>query len=94
MMAAGLIEEVRRVMDRFGPDIRPLGALGYRHVREYLFGRSSLEDAITTAQRDTRHFARRQLTWFRGEPQVCWHADAGEVDVAAVRHFLCERGCT
>ncbi|HEY3359605.1 MAG TPA: tRNA (adenosine(37)-N6)-dimethylallyltransferase MiaA [Polyangia bacterium] len=92
MMAAGLVDEVRRVIDRYGPQVRPLGALGYRQIRAHLLGELESAEAVRLAQRDTRHFARRQLTWFRAEPGVAWHPDAAAVDVAALARFLANEG--
>jgi len=91
MMAAGLLDEVRRTVARYGPDIRPLGALGYAQLRDHLQGRLSLEEAVRQAKRDTRRYARRQLTWFRAEPDVTWHERADALDLLALRRF-CESG--
>ena len=46
--------------------------LGYKEILDYLEGRCTLDDAIYILKRDTRHFAKRQLTWFRREPDVIW----------------------
>ena len=46
--------------------------LGYKEILEYLDGECSLEEAVYTLKRDTRHFAKRQLTWFRRENEVTW----------------------
>jgi len=46
--------------------------LGYKEILDYLDGACTLEDAIYKIKRDTRHFAKRQLTWFRREPSVTW----------------------
>jgi tRNA dimethylallyltransferase len=88
MIQAGLVDEVRRTVARYGAGARPLGALGYRQIRDHLAGALCLDEAIRQAQRDTRHFARRQLTWFRAEPGVAWHADAAAVEIAALARFL------
>ena len=53
--------------------------LGYKEILEYLDGECSLEDAVYTLKRDTRHFAKRQLTWFRRESEVTW-IDKGRFD--------------
>jgi tRNA dimethylallyltransferase len=91
MMAAGLLDEVRRTIDCYGPDVRPLGALGYAQLRDHLAGRMPLEEAVRQAKRDTRRYARRQLTWFRAEPDVTWHERADALDLGALRRF-CETG--
>jgi tRNA dimethylallyltransferase len=89
MMAAGFLDEVRRLLDRYGPAARPLGALGYAQLRDHLLGRVSLEEAVRLGKRDTRRYARRQLTWFRSEPGITWHASPDALDIASLRGF-CE----
>ena len=54
------------------PDMISMQGLGYKEIIPYLKGECSLEDAIYILKRDTRHFAKRQLTWFRREKEVTW----------------------
>jgi tRNA dimethylallyltransferase len=76
---AGLVEEVRGLLARgVPPDTSALGAHGYRRVVEYLRGERTLESAIAQTQLDVRHYAKRQLTWFRREPGVEWVEGFGE----------------
>jgi len=76
---AGLVDEVRQLLDRgFSPDSTALGAHGYRRVVEYLKGLRDLESAIEQTQLDVRHYAKRQLTWFRHEADVEWFDGFGE----------------
>ena len=76
---AGLVEEVRQLLDRgLSPDSNALGAHGYRRVVEYLKGLRSLESAIEQTKLDVRHYAKRQLTWFRHEADVEWFDGFGE----------------
>jgi tRNA dimethylallyltransferase len=76
---AGLVEEVRDLLDRgFSPASNALGAHGYRRVVEYLQGRRDLESAIEQTKLDVRHYAKRQLTWFRHEADVEWFHGFGE----------------
>jgi tRNA dimethylallyltransferase len=71
--ADGLIEEVRRLIDEgVPPNSSALGAHGYRRVVEYLNGERDLSGAIEQTKLDVRHYAKRQLTWFRREPGVEW----------------------
>jgi tRNA dimethylallyltransferase len=73
MLAEGLEAEVRSLLARgYGQDLKPMQSLGYRHICAYLSGRVALEEAIATCKRDTRHFAKRQLTWFRADPEIRW----------------------
>jgi tRNA dimethylallyltransferase len=77
--AAGLVDEVSRLLSEGVPaNSSALGAHGYRRVVEYLQGQRSLESAIERTKRDVRHYAKRQLTWFRREPGVEWIEDFGD----------------
>ncbi len=73
MIERGLAEEVRglRAMG-YGPELKSQQALGYKHIHMYLDGKLGLEEAVELARRDTRHFARRQLTWLRKEEGLVW----------------------
>jgi tRNA dimethylallyltransferase len=79
MFAAGLLEETRAMLAR--PDaarLKPLEAVGYRQACEALRGALSVADAIRAAQTATRHYAKRQLTWFHREKDVTWFAGMGD----------------
>ena len=76
---AGLVEEVRGLLARGVPaEGSALGAHGYRRVVEYLRGERTLESAVEQTRLDVRHYAKRQLTWFRREPGVEWVEGFGE----------------
>lgn len=76
---AGLVEEVRGLLLRGVPaKTSALGAHGYRRAVEYLFGERPLESAIEQTKLDVRHYAKRQLTWFRREAGVEWVEGFGE----------------
>jgi tRNA dimethylallyltransferase len=77
MFAAGLLEETRMLMDQYGPGIWPLNSLGYKQAMQHLNGELSLEQAIIAAQQGHRNYAKRQMTWFRREPEVHWLAEFG-----------------
>jgi len=77
--AAGLVDEVSRLLSEGVPaNSSALGAHGYRRVVEYLQGQRSLESAIEQTKLDVRHYAKRQLTWFRREPDVEWIEGFGD----------------
>jgi tRNA dimethylallyltransferase len=77
--AAGLVAEVQGLLDANVPsESNALGAHGYRRVVEYLRGQRDLPSAIEQTKLDVRHYAKRQLTWFRHEPDVEWFAGFGE----------------
>ncbi len=73
MAAAGLPDEVRSLLDR-GYDLRcqSMQSIGYRHMIDYLEKRVSWEDALVTMKRDTRRYAKRQMTWFGRDDQIHW----------------------
>jgi len=71
MFAAGLVEETRGLLERYGP-VKALDSLGYRQARGVLDGTLSEEAAIAAAQQGHRNYAKRQMTWFRREPEVHW----------------------
>ena len=76
---AGLVDEVQSLLDRgFSPASNALGAHGYRRVVEYLQGLRDLDSAVEQTKLDVRHYAKRQLTWFRHEPGVEWFHGFGE----------------
>jgi tRNA dimethylallyltransferase len=79
MFAVGLLEETRAMLAR--PDaarLKPLEAVGYRQACEALRGALSVADAIRAAQTATRHYAKRQLTWFHRETDVTWFEGMGD----------------
>ena len=69
----GLVEETRGLLARgYDESLGSMKALGYRQMTGYLKGRYGWEEAVRRLQRDTRHFAKRQLTWFRSDPALTW----------------------
>ena len=73
MMENGLVEEVRGLIEEGLDDTYiSMQGIGYKEVYEYLKGKCTLEDAIYNIKQNTRHFAKRQLTWFRREKEVIW----------------------
>ena len=77
--AAGLVREVENLLAQGVPtNSNALGAHGYRRVVEFLEGKRDLPSAIEQTKLDVRHYAKRQLTWFRREPGVEWFAGFGE----------------
>lgn len=73
MLEEGLVEEVQSLKDKgYTRDMVSMQGLGYKEILDYLNGICSLDEAIYILKRDTRHFAKRQLTWFRRERDVIW----------------------
>ncbi len=71
MFAVGLVEETRGLLERFGP-VKAMDSLGYKQARGVLDGTMSEQEAIKAAQQGHRNYAKRQMTWFRREPEVAW----------------------
>jgi len=79
MFARGWVEEVQALLRSGVPETaKALQAHGYRRILQYLRGEISLARAIELTQRDVRHYAKRQLTWFRREPNVIWFRGFGD----------------
>ena len=73
MLQQGLVEEVRHLMELgCRKDMVSMQGLGYKEMISYLSGECSLDEAVYQIKRDTRHFAKRQLTWFKREKDVIW----------------------
>ncbi len=90
MISEGLIEEVRAILDRgYSPELKAMKAIGYNHLAAYLFGNCSLEEAVRTLKRDTRRYAKRQMTWFRADPEINWiRPTEKKTLIKLVRQFL------
>jgi tRNA dimethylallyltransferase len=73
MMGDGLVDEVRTLLERgFSPQLKALRSIGYRHICAYLSGEYSLAEGVRLMQRDTRRYAKRQMTWFRNDKEINW----------------------
>jgi tRNA dimethylallyltransferase len=88
MFERGLLAETERLMAQYGAERRIFDALGYRQARQVLAGELSEAQAIEAAQRGHRNYAKRQVTWFRREPDVRWLAGFG--DDAAIQQAALE----
>src|SRR5262249_15345110 len=78
MFDEGLIEETKNLIEKYGANARPLTSLGYKQAAQFLCGELTLEQAIQAAQQGHRNYAKRQMTWFRREPDVLWFAGFGD----------------
>ncbi|NLY43969.1 MAG: tRNA (adenosine(37)-N6)-dimethylallyltransferase MiaA [Clostridiaceae bacterium] len=73
MMEQGLLEEVRKLLDMgYSRDLVSMKGLGYKEMIEYIYGETSLEEAVEILKRNTRRYAKRQLTWFRKDKRIYW----------------------
>jgi len=75
MIVDGFVGEVQRLLDRgYERSLKPMQSLGYRHLAAYLAGEVDLEGAIHLIKRDTRRYAKRQMTWFATDREILWFA--------------------
>ena len=93
MISGGLLQEVRALREAgFGPELASMRAIGYRHMQPVIDGQATLANVLEAMKRDTRQFARRQRTWFRGEASVAWVEPADLSSIGArIETFLAAR---
>ena len=72
MLERGLVDETRTVMEHYGKDAYALGAIGYRHAKKFLAGEYEMDAFAEELKRDTRRYAKRQMTWFRKIDGIRW----------------------
>jgi tRNA dimethylallyltransferase len=95
MFDCGLVEETRRLWETYGAAARPVASLGYKQARQFLNGELDREQAIAAAQQAHRNYAKRQMTWFRREPEVVWllgFGDDPEIQRSAIAHLSTQLG--
>jgi len=78
MFNEGLVEETRTLLEKYGDAARPLAALGYKQAVALVRGQSDRDTALQAAQQAHRNYAKRQMTWFRREPDVIWLTGFGD----------------
>lgn len=73
MIDGGLVEEVRGLRRMgYGPELKPMQSIGYKEINRYIDGEIGLEEAVGLIKRDTRRFAKRQMTWLRRDREIVW----------------------
>jgi len=94
MLSQGLIEETLNLLNNgYAPTLKPLQSIGYRHSLMFLKGLVTQAEMLRLLQRDTRHFAKRQLTWFRRDPRISWYNIETDLDVILEDIFKTCRAC-
>jgi tRNA dimethylallyltransferase len=78
MFESGLVEETKNLLAKYGDAARPLASLGYRQAVQMLRGEIDAKAALQAAQQAHRNYAKRQMTWFRREPDVMWLQGFGD----------------
>lgn len=87
MIAGGLIDEVRKLKEKYGCDGQAMTGIGYRQICQFLQGYIKLREAIELLKHDSRAYAKRQLTWFRRDDRIHWIKKSGEA-IKLVEDFL------
>jgi len=83
MFQEGLLEETRKLLEHgYDASCKGFEALGYRHAIRVIQGVMDQSKALELTQRDSRRYAKRQMTWFRREPEVEWIHDTGDTEEA------------
>ncbi len=73
MLEKGFLQEVVGLMEMgYGPQLKPMQSLGYKQMVQFLLKKIKWDEAIRQIKRDTRHYAKRQLTWFKADPEIQW----------------------
>lgn len=94
MFDAGLVDETKALLQKYGDSARPLGSIGYKQVVQLLKGELDPDSAVSAVQQAHRNYAKRQMTWFRREPDVIWIHGFGDQPqvisqaIEAVQHEL------
>lgn len=82
MMERGLLEETQRLLSMgYGSGLKPMSGLGYKEMIGFLSGEHPLETAVALIKRNTRRYAKRQLTWFRKDPEIRWFSPGQKSDI-------------
>lgn len=92
MIESGLIAEVQKLLEAgYSPNIKPFRSHNYRHIVAFLLGEKSLEEATKRTKQETRHYAKRQMTWFRRERDITWfdltRGESSTVQEVLIQHI-------
>ena len=88
MFDSGLVEETRVLLEKYGEAVGPLATLGYKQAVQLLRGEINYETAVRDVQQAHRNYAKRQMTWFRREPDVIWLAGFGDEPIVQKQAML------
>lgn len=90
MIEKGLVDEVKGLLDRgYSENLKSMQSIGYRHIVDFIKRRLSWDETLRTIKRDTRRYAKRQMTWFNADPEIVWaKPDHAEDILLRVKDFL------
>ncbi len=90
MIKAGLIDEVKKLLKKYPPNLPAFDSIGYREIIDYLEGKINLEQAIKLIQQNTRRYAKRQLTWFKRDSRIHWIENTRQAE-KLIKEFISSR---
>jgi tRNA dimethylallyltransferase len=89
MLNNGLVKEVQKLLEMgYRRDLNSLQGLGYRQIIDYLDGKTTLDEAVHLIARDTRHYAKRQYTWFLRDKNILWHDVSKEGKMKIISNII------
>lgn len=90
MIDSGFVNEVKRLLAMgYSPALKSMQSIGYRHIVNFLEGHCTWEETVRTLKRDTRRYAKRQMTWFKADPEVIWKAPEDLENIKGlIKNFL------
>ena len=92
MMEQGLLDEVKSLLARgISPDAQAMKGIGYKELVAYLDGRCTLEEAVDKIKKGTRHFAKRQFTWYRKMPYIDWYEVTTKEDLVRIEEEIVKK---
>jgi tRNA dimethylallyltransferase len=85
MIGSGMLNEVQNLIDMgYDCNLKSMQSIGYRHICNYMNGKWTLDKTIELLARDTRHYAKRQLTWFKRDPSIQWFSPENDGKIFSV----------
>jgi tRNA dimethylallyltransferase len=92
MINSGFVNEVKRLLVMgYSPELKSMQSIGYRHIVNFIEGHCTWDETLRTLKRDTRRYAKRQMTWFKADPEVIWKDPEALEDIKElIRKFLQE----
>ena len=90
MIEAGLVDEVKGLLGMgYSENLKSMQSIGYRHMVDFIKGRLSWDETLRTLKRDTRRYAKRQMTWFRADSEIVWREAEQLSDIRGlIKDFL------
>jgi len=92
MINSGFVDEVKRLLVMgYSPELKSMQSIGYRHIVNFIKGHCTWDETVRTLKRDTRRYAKRQMTWFKADPEVIWKEPEALEDIKElIKKFLQE----